>query len=108
MSVYGYFTRTDLTRIGNIMLMGLFGVIVASAMNMFLHNSAVEQATTVIGVIAFVALVAADTQKLRDLANGEAEWNARRAIVGALTLYLDLVNLFILLLRLLGKRRNDW
>jgi len=108
MSLYGYFTGTDLTRIGNITLMGLLGVVVASVMNIFLHNSAVEQATVVIGVIVFVALVAVDTQKLKNLANGEAEWNAKRAIVGALTLYLDLVNLFILLLRLFGRRRNDW
>ena len=108
MSVYGYTTRTDLSRFGSFLMMGLIGIIIAGLVNMFLHSSALQFAVSVIGVIVFVGLTAYDTQKIVAMyatADGH-EVAAKKSIMGALMLYLDFVNLFLMLLRLFGDRRN--
>jgi uncharacterized protein len=109
MSLYGYFTKRDLTTVGNIALMALFGLIIASVVNLFLSNEVIYWVTTYAGVLIFVALTAYDTQKLKKLyLVGESTVGGERkeAIVGALTLYLDFINLFLLLLRIFGGQRN--
>jgi FtsH-binding integral membrane protein len=107
MSAYGMVTKRDLTGFGSFIVMGLFGVVIASVVNLFLHSEAVYWVTTYIGVLVFVGLSAYDTWKLKRMVevSGYGEANANLSILGALTLYLDFVNLFLMLLRLLGKRR---
>jgi uncharacterized protein len=108
MSFYGYFTRTDLSRWGNVLFMGLIGLIIASVVNIFWLNSVLGLITSFAGVVIFTALTAYDTQKVKMLAflGYEDEATDRKAVVlGALTLYLDFVNLFLFLLRLFGRRR---
>jgi len=106
MSLYGYTTKRDLTGMGSLMMMGLFGVIIASVVNMFLASSALHFAISVIGVLVFVGLTAYDTQKIRRnyLEADGSEVMSKKAIMGALTLYLDFINLFLMLLRLFGNR----
>lgn len=108
MSFYGYTTRTDLARFGSFLLMGLFGIIIASLVNMFLASSALQLTISVIGVIVFVGLTAYDTQRIKEIyLQGDSSVVAgKKAIMGALTLYLDFLNLFILLLQLTGNRRR--
>jgi FtsH-binding integral membrane protein len=108
MSAYGYMTKTDLTRMGSFMIMGLWGIIIASLVNMFVHSSAVQFAVSVIGVIVFVGLTAYDTQKLKEMYYQVAgsDMMGKVVVMGALTLYLDFINLFLMLLRLFGDRRN--
>ena len=108
MSVYGYFTKQDLTKVGNIAFMGLIGIIIASVVNMFMESSAMYWVITYIGVIIFVALTAYDTQKLKRIAADgfqNEESMEKSAILGALTLYLDFINLFLFLLRIFGNRK---
>lgn len=109
MTVYGYVTKRDLTGIGNFLIMGLFGIIIASVVNIFMQNSALTMAISYVGVVVFVGLTAYDTQKLKNLGEQIAEddpQNYRKySILGALTLYLDFINLFLMLLRILGDRR---
>lgn len=107
MSLYGYTTRTDLSRVGSFLLMGLFGIIIASLVNMFLASSALQLAISVIGVVVFVGLTAYDTQRIKNiyLESDDSVIAGKKAIMGALTLYLDFLNLFILLLQLTGNRR---
>jgi len=108
MSAYGYFTKRDLTGIGSFALMGLFGLIIASVVNLFLASPMIYWLTTFMGVIVFVLLTAYDTQKIRTLyANGAGDAAAvqKLALVGALILYLDFINLFLYLLHLFGHRR---
>ena len=109
LSLYGYFTKTDLTRIGNFAGMALFGLILAMLVNIFLQNSSFNLALAGIGVLLFTVLTAYDTQKLKWLyqygAQTGAEGESRMAIQGALMLYLDFINLFLELLNLFGKRR---
>ena len=110
MSMYGYFTQTDLTTVGNISIMALWGIILASLVNMFFQNAAVDYVISFIGVIVFTALTAYDTQKIKHLASSmiaDRETLNKVAILGALTLYLDFLNLFLLLLRFMGNRRQD-
>ena len=104
MSAYGYLTRRDLTSWGSFLFMGLIGVVIASLVNIFLHSSAVSWIVSAIGVIVFTGLTAYDTQKIKAMAATGAE-GRKPAILGALTLYLDFINLFLMLLRLLGNRR---
>lgn len=107
MSLYGYTTKRDLTGMGNFMLMGLWGIIIASVVNFFLASSALHFAISVIGVLVFVGLTAYDTQKIREMyfeADG-ADATTKKAVMGALTLYLDFILLMIMLLRLFGERR---
>jgi FtsH-binding integral membrane protein len=107
MSLYGYTTRTDLSRFGSFLLMGLIGIIVASLVNMFLV-SALQLAISVIGVIVFVGLTAYDAQRIKDiyLESDSSVIAGKKAVMGALALYLDFINLFILLLQLTGDRRR--
>lgn len=107
MSAYGYFTRRDLSGLGNFLFMALIGLLLASLVNIFWANSALYWIITYAGVLIFVGLTAWDTQKIKHLAaqvNNETE-AGRVAAIGALTLYLDFINLFIYLLRILGNRR---
>ena len=108
MSLYGYTTRTDLSRFGSFLLMGLFGIIIAALVNMFLASSALQLAISVIGVIIFVGLTAYDTQRIKEiyLESDNSVAAGKKAIMGALALYLDFLNLFILLLQLTGDRRR--
>ncbi len=108
MSVYGHTTRTDLTGIGSFLLMGLFGIVIASLVNIFLASSSLQFAISLIGVIVFVGLTAYDTQRIKDiyLKDDDGVIAGKKAIMGALTLYLDFLNLFVLLLQLTGERRR--
>lgn len=108
MSLYGYTTRTDLSRFGSFLLMGLIGIIIAGLVNMFLASSALQLAISVIGVIVFVGLTAYDTQRIKEiyLKNDSSVIAGKKAIMGALALYLDFLNLFILLMQLTGDRRS--
>lgn len=107
MSAYGYATRRDLTSLGSFCLMGLIGLIIASLVNFFLGSAMIYWITTYIGIIVFVGLTAYDTQKIKNLSTGHAgtEEDRKGAIMGALALYLDFINLFLMLLRLFGRRR---
>ncbi|MFH1297709.1 MAG: Bax inhibitor-1/YccA family protein [Bacteroidota bacterium] len=107
MAVTGYTTKTDLTKFGSIMFMGLIGIIIAMVVNFFLKSSALEYLISVIGVLVFTGLTAYDVQKLKRIGSQQMDaGNTRKmAIMGALTLYLDFINLFLFLLRLLGDRR---
>ena len=110
MAVLGYTTKTDLTKFGSIMMMGLFGIIIAMVINIFLGSSTLEYIISIIGVLVFTGLTAYDVQKLKRIGAGigpEAGGaDARKlSILGALTLYLDFINLFLFLLRFMGDRR---
>lgn len=105
MSLIGYTTKTDLTSFGKLMMMGLIGIIIASVVNIFLHSSMLYWLISYVGVAVFVGLIAYDTQKIKAYALIEdAEMRKKGAIMGALALYLDFVNLFLMLLRLFGRR----
>lgn len=110
MSIYGQVTKRDLTSIGSFMFMGLIGIVLASIVNIFMHSSMIDFVTSVLGVVIFTGLTAYDTHKIKDnyyYMNGSpGEMAAKLAIFGALTLYLDFINLFISLLRLMGNRRD--
>jgi len=108
MSVYGLVTRRDLTGFGSFLFMGLVGIVIASLVNIFLQSPMVYWIVSYVGVFVFVGLTAYDTQKLKRLGQaGFADSASQRkaAILGALTLYLDFINLFLMLLRVLGNRR---
>ena len=107
MSIYGMVTKRDLSRMGAFLMMGLIGVVIATFVNLFLQSSALAFVVSIIGVIVFVGLTAWDTQKLKSFAlAGTGGMQESLAIVGALMLYLDFVNLFIFLLRIFGNRRR--
>jgi hypothetical protein len=101
MSMFGYLTKSDLTSWGSFLFMGLIGVIIASVVNIFLNSSMISWVVSICGVIVFTGLTAYDTQKIKNMGNR----GTKGAILGALTLYLDFINMFLLLLRLLGNRR---
>lgn len=109
MALYGYVTKSDLTRIGNICLMALIGLIIATLVSMFWQNSMLQMIITYAGVILFVGLTAYDSQKIKRLLTTDGievtEETQKIALLGALTLYLDFINLFLYLLRLLGDRK---
>ena len=107
MSLYGYTTKADLTNWGSFLMMGLFGIIIASLVNLFLHSSGLGFAISAIGVLIFVGLTAYDTQNIKETFSESwgAESNGKLAVMGALRLYLDFINLFMMLLRLMGNRR---
>ena len=107
MSLYGYVTKTDLTSVGNIATMALFGIILALIVNLFLMNSALDTILSIIGVLVFSAFTAHDTQKIKSTLMDNGEDLIKKEILGALNLYLDFVNLFLDLLDLFGKRRSD-
>ena len=107
MSLYGYTTKRDLAGIGSFMMMGLIGIILAMLVNLFLHSSALQFAISVIGVIVFVGLTAWDTQRIKEMyaAGDGAEIGTKKAILGAFQLYLDFINLFVMMMQLMGSRR---
>ncbi len=107
MSLYGYTTKKDLSGFGSFLFMGLIGIIIASVVNMFIASSALHFAISVIGVLVFVGLTAYDTQQIKVMyaEADDAETMGKKAIMGALRLYLDFINLFIMLLHLFGSRR---
>ena len=107
MSIYGYTTKRDLTAMGSFLFMGLIGIIIASIVNIFMQSGMMYFVISVLGVLIFVGLTAYDTQKIKNMymAYDSGEVSAKKAIMGALTLYLDFINLFIMLLRLFGARR---
>lgn len=108
MSLYGYFTKRDLTSMGNLCLMALVGLIIASIMNLFFQNEVLYWVTTYMGVLIFVGLTAYDTQKIKDMnviGNEGTDEDTKESIMGALTLYLDFINLFLKLLRIFGKKK---
>ena len=109
MSLYGYTTKKDLTAMGSFLVMGLFGLIIASLVNIFLQSSALQFGLSIIGVLIFIGLTAYDTQRIKQnyyQFAGNKEMTSKAAIMGALSLYMDFINLFIMLLRLFGDRRN--
>jgi FtsH-binding integral membrane protein len=107
-SAFGYITKKDLSSIGNILFMGLIGIIIASVVNWFLHSEMLYWIVSYVGVLIFVGLTAYDTQKIKQMAieysNGNFEITKKVALIGALSLYLDFINLFLHLLRIFGKR----
>jgi FtsH-binding integral membrane protein len=107
MSLWGYTTKRDLTGWGSFLFMGLIGIIIASLVNLFMQSSMMEFVISVIGVIIFTGLTAYDTQKIKESysVSMSGEIAGKAAIMGALRLYLDFINLFLMLLRLLGDRR---
>jgi FtsH-binding integral membrane protein len=107
MSIYGYTTKRDLTKLGSFLMMGLFGIIIASVVNIFMKSTMMYFVISILGVLIFVGLTAYDTQKIKNsyLESDSGELMGKKAVMGALTLYLDFINLFIMLLRLFGQRR---
>ncbi|HEY8949569.1 MAG TPA: Bax inhibitor-1/YccA family protein [Rhizomicrobium sp.] len=107
MSLWGYTTKTDLTGFGHFLIMGLFGIIIASVVGFFWHSTMLQWVISVAGVLIFTGLTAYDTQALKYsyVANEDSTVTGRKAIFGALKLYLDFINLFLMLLRLMGNRR---
>ncbi len=112
MSIYGYTTKADLSRIGSFLIMGLIGVVIASVVNMFIGSTALQFAISIIGVLVFVGLTAYDTQRIKGdyMQSAYAEGTdgaAKRAVFDALSLYLNFINLFMLLLQLFGNRSSN-
>ena len=107
MSIYGYTTKRDLTKLGSFLMMGLIGIIIASIVNIFMKSSMMYFVISILGVLIFVGLTAYDTQKIKNMyaASDTGELMGKKAVMGALTLYLDFINLFIMLLILFGQRR---
>ena len=109
MSVYGYFTKSDLSKMGSYLMMALFGLIIAMVVNIFLKSSALEWVVSIVGVLLFVGLTAYDTQQVNRLAaaNLEPSMADKLATMGAMNLYLDFINLFLFLLRIFGGGGRD-
>jgi FtsH-binding integral membrane protein len=109
MSLYGYTTKADLSRFGSFLMMGLIGIVIASLVNIFVASSALQFAISIIGVLVFVGLTAYDTQQIKETyyEGYDEQTMGKLALMGALTLYLDFVNLFTLLMQLLGQRNNN-
>lgn len=109
MAVMGYTTKTDLTKFGSIMMMGLVGIMIAMLVNFFLQSPMMDYIISLIGVVVFTGLTAYDVQRLKRIGAGAGEYGAENvrklSILGALTLYLDFINLFLFLLRFLGDRK---
>lgn len=107
LSLYGYTTQRDLSPIGSFLIMGLFGLILAMVVNIFLKSSGLDFAVSAIGVLIFAGLTAWDTQKIKEMydSNDDGTVSGRKAVMGALTLYLDFINLFLFMLRFMGDRR---
>ncbi|PSC07012.1 hypothetical protein SLNSH_01135 [Alsobacter soli] len=110
LSLYGYTTRRSLSAMGSFLVMGLFGIIIAGLVNIFLQNSGLQFVINILGVGIFAGLTAWDTQRLKeqyDYVAGDAEMMGKASLMGALTLYLDFINMFQFLLSLMGQRNND-
>jgi FtsH-binding integral membrane protein len=109
MAVLGYTTKTDLTKLGSILFIGLIGIVIAGLVNMFLHSDTMGYVISILSVIIFTGLTAYDMQRLKQLGGtviSGTEMAQKLALMGALSLYLDFLNLFLALLRLFGSRRN--
>jgi len=111
MAIYGTITRRDLTSIGSMCMMGLFGIIIASVVNIFLRNNMLDAIICYIGVVVFIGLTAYDTQRIKRMLEGanatsHTEAIQKISVMGALALYLDFINLFLKILRIFGRRRN--
>jgi FtsH-binding integral membrane protein len=108
MSLWGYTTKRDLTGMGSFLFMGLIGLVLASIVGIFWHSTALQFAISVVGVLIFTGLTAYDTQKIKEMyyVGDDGTVAGRKAIMGALSLYLDFINLFLMLLRLFGQSRN--
>ena len=112
MAFMGYTTHQDLTKFGRLLIMGVIGVLIAMVINFFLHSSGLDYIISIIGVMVFVGLTAYDVQKLKRIGEGleysdvSAADTKKMSVLGALTLYLDFINIFLFLLRLFGSRRN--
>lgn len=106
MAIAGYTTKTDLTKLGSILVIGLIGILVASLINMFLRSSGMDYIISILGVIIFTGLTAYDVQKIKNMGEyaDDGTVSKKMGIMGALTLYLDFINLFLFLLRLFGRR----
>jgi FtsH-binding integral membrane protein len=107
LSLYGYTTQRDLSPVGSFLVMGLFGIILAMIVNIFFKSPGLEFAISAIGVLIFAGLTAWDTQRIKEMysANDDGTVAGRKSVMGALTLYLDFINLFLFLLRFMGDRR---
>lgn len=108
MTLWGFTTHRDLTKLGSLLFMALIGLVLASLANLFFNNSAIYWITTYLGILIFVGLIAYDTQRLKRMALGvgtEGGASQKASILGALALYLDFINLFLMLLRIFGRRR---
>jgi FtsH-binding integral membrane protein len=108
MSLYGYTTQRDLSQFGAFLFMGLIGIVIASLVNMFVGSTALQFAISVIGVLVFTGLTAWDTQQIKEMyyEGDGSEMAGKKAIMGALRLYLDFINLFMMLMQLFGTRRD--
>ena len=107
MSLYGYTTKKDLSGIGSFLIMGLIGLIIASIVNIFMQSSALQFALSVIGVFIFIGLTAYDTQKIKqNYYHADSASASKMAVMGALSLYMDFINLFLMMLQLFGDRKN--
>ena len=108
LSLYGYTTKRDLSGFASFLMIGLIGVIIASVVNLFLHSSGLQFAISVIGVLVFAGLTAYDTQAIKEMyyAGDDGSVATKKSVMGALRLYLDFLNLFLLLLQLFGNRRS--
>ena len=109
MAIAGYTTKTDLTKMGSILMIGVIGIVIASLINMFMGSAQLDYLISIIGVVIFTGLTAYDVQKIKNLGqqtNGDSIISAKLGIMGALTLYLDFINLFLFLLRLFGGRKD--
>ena len=107
MAIAGYTTKTDLTKMGSLLFMGLIGIVIASLVNIFLGNGMLDIIISIIGVLVFTGLTAYDVQKIKEIGmvtDQKSEMGQKLMIMGALTLYLDFINLFLMLLRLFGNR----
>jgi uncharacterized protein len=107
LSLWGYTTQRDLSAMGSFLIMGVFGILIAMVVNIFLHSSGLDWAISIMGVGIFAGLTAYDTQKIKELysAHDDGTIVGRKAVMGALALYLDFINMFLFLLRLMGDRR---
>ena len=108
MAIAGYTTKTDLTKLGSILMIGLIGIVVASLINFFMHSAQMDYIISILGVIIFTGLTAYDVQKIKNIGEqaGDSSEGKKYGIMGALTLYLDFINLFLFLLRLFGGRKE--
>ncbi len=109
MAIAGYTTKTDLTKLGSLLMIGLIGIIIASIINFFTRSSSMDYIISILGVVIFTGLTAYDVQKIKNLgatSQGDGTMAQKLGVMGALTLYLDFINLFLFLLRLFGGRKN--
>lgn len=108
MAIAGYTTKTDLTKLGSLLMIGLIGIVIASLINFFMHSAQMDYIISILGVIIFTGLTAYDVQKIKNMGEqgGDSAMSRKYGIMGALTLYLDFINLFMFLLRLFGGRKD--